>query len=69
MLQGRDLGLIDSENRRSLNLGHSTPLNWRDDLSGQLGLRQQIVGLRKVEVREYIPATGNVISIGMPWMD
>jgi hypothetical protein len=40
--------LIDAENRRSLGLRDSPPLDLRDDLRGQLGFRQQIIRVWKV---------------------
>jgi hypothetical protein len=63
-LSAEDLGLIDPENRRRLDLREPSPLDLRDDLCGQLGFRHQIICLWKVQVRKYVPGTRCRFSIG-----
>jgi hypothetical protein len=54
--------LIDSEKRRRLALREPPSLNLIDDLCGQLGFRQKIVCLWKVQVRKHVSTTRHVVS-------
>src|ERR1051326_7946065 len=57
LLERRDFGLIDSENRGRLTLSETSPLDLGDYFRSQLGLRQQIVGMWKFQVGEHVSGT------------
>ena len=61
LFQRRDLWLVDSEEGCGLALREPASLDFRDDLCGQLGFRQQMVRFGQPEVDEDVSATCDVL--------